>query len=277
MAHRKSASPASPAADAAPTPPAPSRALTVEEIGAPPPSIDPETFDPSEFEWRPVPRRPRRDGWTPDVQRKFIEVLADTGLVSAAAHAVDMSEQSAFRLRRAPGGESFARAWEAATSAAATRLIDVAFTRAIDGVDMPVFDRDGCRIGSKRQYSDRLMMFLLRAYRPDRFRHAHRDERAASEAPPPRDLPVAAAIQAMHPVPPEPHKLMPPDELSEEVFTARQLADIDARYPIDDRERFAPAPVEADAPAATERRQQRHRRTLDEQGWDEDWEDDALD
>lgn len=274
MTHRKSASPASPTADATPTAPEPSRALTVEEIGAPPPRIDPESFDPSEFDWKPVPRRPRRDGWTPDVQRKFIEVLADTGLVSTAAHAVDMSEQSAFRLRRAPGGESFARAWEAATSAAATRLIDVAFTRAIDGVDMPVFDRDGCRIGSKRHYSDRLMMFLLRAYRPDRFRHAHRDERTASEAPSPRDLPVAAAIQAMYPVPPEPHKLMPPDELSEEVFTARQIADIDARYPLDERERYVRSHTEADAPATLARRQRRHRRDIARYA---DSEDDALD
>lgn len=265
-----------PAGDAAAPTPATANALVVEEI-PPPPPFDPEAFDPSEFDWKPVPRRKRRDGWTPDVQRKFIEVLADTGLVASACEAVDMSQQSAFRLRRAPGGESFARAWEAATAAAATRLIDVAFSRAIEGVDVPVFDRDGCRIGSKRHYSDRLMMFLLRAYRPDRFRHAHRDERMVGEPPPPRDLPVAAAIQAMHPVPPEPHKLMPPDELSDAVFTARQLADIDARYPLDERERFAPAPVEADAPAATDRRHQRHHRALDEQGWDEDWGGDALD
>lgn len=204
------------------------------------------------------------------MQRKFIEVLADTGLVASACEAVDMSEQSAFRLRRAPGGESFARAWEAATAAAATRLIDVAFSRAIEGVDIPVFDRDGCRVGSKRQYSDRLMMFLLRAYRPDRFRHAHRDERMVGEPPPPPEIPVAAAIAAMHPVPADPHRLMPPDDLAETVTTARQIAQIDARYPLDQRERHVRPRTEADAPAALARRQRRHRRDLtrDDEGDD---------
>jgi hypothetical protein len=48
--------------------------------GAPPP----EGYDPADYRWVPVRRRPRTDGWTEEKQRRFIEVLADTGLVSAA-------------------------------------------------------------------------------------------------------------------------------------------------------------------------------------------------
>lgn len=72
--------------------------------------LDANGFDPNEFEWRPVPRRPRADGWTPDVQRRFIQALAETGVVEQACRIVGMSVGSAYRLRHAPGAESFARA-----------------------------------------------------------------------------------------------------------------------------------------------------------------------
>lgn len=51
----------------------------------------------------PVPRQcARHDGWTPDRQRQFIEALADTGSVRAAAHAVNMAPEGAYALRRHP-------------------------------------------------------------------------------------------------------------------------------------------------------------------------------
>lgn len=51
----------------------------------------------------PVPRlRKRHDGWTPERKRLFIEALADTGSVRAAAHRVNMTPESAYLLRRHP-------------------------------------------------------------------------------------------------------------------------------------------------------------------------------
>ncbi|MFN3726275.1 MAG: hypothetical protein ACK4SZ_08220 [Allosphingosinicella sp.] len=55
-------------------------ATDATEQGAPPPAA----YDPADYRWVPVRRRPRYDGWTEEKQRRFI-VLADTGLVSAAA------------------------------------------------------------------------------------------------------------------------------------------------------------------------------------------------
>ena len=226
------------------------------------PERDAHGFDPNDFEWRPVPRRPRADGWSPEVQARFVEALADTGLVSAACAAVDMSEQSAYRLRRAPGAEGFARAWDAALDAAADHLQAVAFSRAIEGVDVPVFDRDGCRIGSKRQYNDRLLMFLLRAYRPDRFRHAHEDTRGPDE-PQPRTLTMAQAMPALAPVtPPEPHRLLPPDELADALDTATAMGKLYQRYPDLERQRFARRTLEPDSPAARARAEQRTARDI---------------
>jgi hypothetical protein len=241
---------------------------------ATPASLDAHGFDPADFEWRPVPRRPRADGWSPDVQRAFVEALADTGLVSAACQAVDMSVASAYRLRRAPGAESFARAWDAALDAAADHLAAVAFSRALEGVDVPVFDRDGCRIGARRQYNDRLLMFLLRAYRPERFGRVERAEApaptrpaeprpAASHPADPRAAPAPALAQAtaaLFPVPlAEPHRLMPPDRLHAALDGAAAMADLYRVHPDLDRERYVRPRTEADAPGALARREARAR------------------
>lgn len=60
----------------------------------------------------PVPLRARADGWTPERQAKFVGLLAETGSVADAARRVGMSRESAHRLRRRAGAESFAHAWD---------------------------------------------------------------------------------------------------------------------------------------------------------------------
>src|SRR4051812_45964497 len=94
-------------AEPAPAPES-ANALTVQDDSAPPP----EPYDPAEYRWVPVRRRPRTHGWTEDKQRRFIEVLADTGLVNVAARAVGMTREGAYQLRRAAHGAAFARAWD---------------------------------------------------------------------------------------------------------------------------------------------------------------------
>ena len=176
--------------------------------------LDAHGFDPGDYQWVPVLRRPRADGWTPQRQVDFIAALADSGCVEQAAREVGMSARSCYRLRRSPGSENFAAAWEAALAQAARSLVDLAFERAINGSDEPVFDKDGHRVGRRMRHNDRLLMFLLRAYMPERFRHAHKSVREPREPPPPATEPLAEALHRLEPVAPEePHLLMPPDEL----------------------------------------------------------------
>lgn len=144
----------------------------------------PETYNPDDYRWVPVRRRPRYDGWTDEKQRRFIEVLADTGIVSAAAKAVGMSRESANRLRRSPHGAGFARAWDAARHHAGSALEDIAFERAIEGVEQNVFDEYGNVVCTKRVYNDRLLTFLLSALKPERYGRAASERRAASPPPP---------------------------------------------------------------------------------------------
>lgn len=65
----------------------------------------------------PVPGRARRDGWTTERQGVFIAALARTGCVGRAALAAGMSRESAYRLRRREGAESFAAAWDSILAA----------------------------------------------------------------------------------------------------------------------------------------------------------------
>jgi hypothetical protein len=120
-------------------------------------------------EFSPVPRQcQRHDGWTADRQRRFIAALADLGSVRAAAHAVNMTPEGAYLLRRHPQGEEFRAAWEAALALGVQRLEDTAMDRALNGVEVPVY-HFGEIIGTRRVYNDRLLMFLLRNRAPARF------------------------------------------------------------------------------------------------------------
>lgn len=183
------------------------------------PALDAHGHDPAAYDWVPVLKKRRKDGWSPDKQRAFIEALADGGSVANAARAVGMSESSAYRLRRAPGAEAFDRAWSAAIDAASKKLLDAAFERALVGSEEPVFDRDGNRVGRRLRQSDRLLMFLLRAYGPDCLRTAAAPRTGTA----PAAAPVAEALAHLHPAPPPaPAALMVPDDLA----VALEVADL---------------------------------------------------
>ncbi|HEX8062944.1 MAG TPA: hypothetical protein VF535_06985 [Allosphingosinicella sp.] len=214
------------------------------EDGAPPP----EGYDPADYRWVPVRRRPRLDGWTEEKQRRFIEVLADTGLVSAAARAVGMSRESAYRLRRSAHGAAFARAWDAARHHGGGVVEDIAFERALEGVEQNVYDENGEVVCTKRVYNDRLLMFLLRHLKPERYGGAAA-ARSAAEAPPPAN--VETTLRAMEPqLPAPPEALLGPDTLEQEL----QLADVaDGTLPhflSEQRPQKSAARLEAEARAA---------------------------
>lgn len=188
--------------------------------------LDAHGYDPADFDWVPVRRKPRVDGWSPEKQRLFIGALMDTGSVTHAARAVGMSVKSAYELRRAPDGAGFDRAWVAAIRHAMQRLIDVCMERALEGTLEPVWDRQGNHIGNKTRHHDRMAMFLLRAHMPELFRA----DAAASPRPDPAKPdaatpePAAAALARLDPVQPaQPEAMMPPDQLDAALETATML------------------------------------------------------
>ena len=111
---------------------------------------------------------------TRERQERFLKALADTGIVSVAVEIAGTSRTRVYELRKHNPG--FAAAWEDAEERAADALEAEAWRRAVAGNPEPlvsagkvVRDNDGQPIAIRR-YSDALMIALLKARRPDRFK-----------------------------------------------------------------------------------------------------------
>ncbi|HEX8513943.1 MAG TPA: hypothetical protein VF688_12665 [Allosphingosinicella sp.] len=118
-----------------------------------------------ELAFVPVPVKPRRDGWTPERQLAFILRLALIGGVAAAAKAVGMSRESAYRLREHPGAGSFAAAWDKAQAWGRGRAADVGTERAILGEKREVYYR-GRKVGEYVRHDNRLIIAALNRLPP---------------------------------------------------------------------------------------------------------------
>ena len=60
----------------------------------------------------PVPLRRRADGWSPELQLRFIVALSRGLTPGQAAASVGKNRQNAYALRKRRGAESFAEAWD---------------------------------------------------------------------------------------------------------------------------------------------------------------------
>ena len=74
---------------------------------------------------------------TPEKKAEFTKHLAQNGNVCAACRCVGISRQGAYDAREAD--EEFAEAWDEAVAFGLDALEEAARTRAINGVDEPVF------------------------------------------------------------------------------------------------------------------------------------------
>jgi len=95
---------------------------------------------------------------------KFLELLARTGRVGVSARAVGYTS-TAFLQKMRRDDDDFAADWDLALSAAADHLGDVAIERAENGVMEPIMYK-GDVVGHKVNYSDSLLMFVLRKLDP---------------------------------------------------------------------------------------------------------------
>ena len=101
-----------------------------------------------------------QQGWTPARQAAFLRELAVTHNVSAAARAVGMGRQSAYKLRHRLRGTPFDKGWEAAFVTRFDALAEAALDRALNGTEVPHY-YNGELIGTSRRYDERLTMALL--------------------------------------------------------------------------------------------------------------------
>lgn len=114
-------------------------------------------------------------------REKFIAALARLGNVTAACDKAKISRSQVYRVRDEDA--EFAAAWDEALEEATERLEAEARRRAEKGTLEPIFHK-GEKVGSVRRYSDTLMIFLLKAHRPDKYRDNHRIEHTGADGGP---------------------------------------------------------------------------------------------
>ncbi len=137
--------------------------------------VIPGALTPRRSRRRPKPRLPN-GSW----HDRFFAELRVRGIVKDAARAAEIDLSTAYAARRramqiqsalgdsAPAS-SFVTRWNEAIEEAVERLEGEAFRRSVDGYDKPVYYR-GRRVGSIKRYSDALLVLLLKAHRPEKYR-----------------------------------------------------------------------------------------------------------
>lgn len=97
----------------------------------------------------------------------FLDALAATGNVSRAMKAAGIPRRTLYDWRDA--SKEFAVAWDGALDRASGVLEDEALRRAVTGTLKPVY-QGGERVGTIREFSDTLLIFLLKGLKPQKYR-----------------------------------------------------------------------------------------------------------
>jgi hypothetical protein len=105
----------------------------------------------------------KKNDWMPI----FLEALRTTGNVTIAAGRAKIGRATAYAHKDRDA--KFAAEWDEAADQAADMLEAVAWQRAMKGTDEPVYYK-GKVVGTVKRYSDSLIMFLLKANRPEKYR-----------------------------------------------------------------------------------------------------------
>lgn len=104
-------------------------------------------------------------------RKAFLKHLAKTGRITQSARRAGFSDSRYLRTVYRDN-EEFRRQWDEAMEAAADLLEDEATRRAVEGTSKPVFYK-GAVVGYEQQYSDQLLMFLMKGTRPEKYRDSH--------------------------------------------------------------------------------------------------------
>lgn len=111
------------------------------------------------------------DNW----KQVFITALLKSSNVSAACRKAKISRAVAYDHRETD--TEFAAAWEEALEMALDDAESEAWRRGVKGtISNRQYDKDGKLISATRQYSDTLLIFMLKAHRPAKYRETIRNE-----------------------------------------------------------------------------------------------------
>lgn len=117
---------------------------------------------------------------TPEKRAKFFKALAKKGNVSYACRSAKVSRFTVYQHRKED--PQFAAEWEEALELAIEALELEARRRAEEGTRKPIYYKGG-QVGYVREYSDTLLIFLLKAHRPAVYRENLKIEHDFTQLP----------------------------------------------------------------------------------------------
>lgn len=127
---------------------------------------------------------PKRTGRTPKKRRDWkpawLEAFHEHGTVSAACRDADVGRSTVYDAR---SDEAFAQAWDDIEAETTDRMEREAFRRSVEGVDRDVYHQ-GEVVGQERQFSDTLLIFMLKARKPKTYRDNVRVEHTGADGGP---------------------------------------------------------------------------------------------
>lgn len=97
----------------------------------------------------------------------FLRELARVGIVGAACKKAKIGRTTAYKVREEDA--EFKAAWDAAVDDAADEMESEAWRRGNKGVLKPIY-QGGKQVGTVREYSDTLLIFMLKGARPEKYR-----------------------------------------------------------------------------------------------------------
>lgn len=112
----------------------------------------------------PTPKKAR--DWKP----AFLAEFSRSGNVKLACEAAEVHRSTPYDARGSD--EAFAAAWDEAEQDSADLLEEEARRRAVEGTSKPLLYQ-GEIVTTVQEYSDTLLIFLLKARRPEKFRETH--------------------------------------------------------------------------------------------------------
>lgn len=134
---------------------------------------------------------------TDEQKQTFLDALAKCGVVSDALGAAGISSHSTVRgWRQDP---AFDEAYRDALETSADTLESEARRRAVEGIEVKRYDKEGQLVATEYRYSDPLLMFLLKGNKPDKFAERTKNELSSPDGSmtPTADTQTAARLVAI--------------------------------------------------------------------------------
>ena len=125
---------------------------------------------------RKVKKAKKRGGnrtkWTPKKKEEFLDHLRTSCNVTLSARAVGLSRSGAYEFKDKSRNRKFSKEWDEAIAEAIDVLEGECRRRAYSGVAEPIHYK-GQRVDTVQKYSDVLLIFLLKAHRPAKYREKY--------------------------------------------------------------------------------------------------------